>query len=316
MRISEPRPEPLLAIHGGAGAIARERLDDGGARAALRAALDAGYGVLAEGGAAVDAVVRAVASLEACGLFNAGKGAVRASDGSVSLDAAVMDGRQRAAGAVAALAGFPGAIEIARRVMEATPHVLLAGPGAEAFAEAQGFGRVPPAFFVAPLPGAALATSDAHREGGGGAEDGPASGSELGTVGAVARDRNGGLAAATTTGGIRGKLPGRVGDSPLVGAGTWADERCAVSATGLGEALIRSVFGFRLASWQAQGMALAEAATRALADAASLGGRSGCVAVSALGEITLMFDTAGMFRGFVDAGGRRRIAIGPDDESD
>jgi beta-aspartyl-peptidase (threonine type) len=279
-----------LAIHGGAGAIDRAALDGAAARAALRAALQDGWEVLAAGGRALDAAVRAVRCLEDSGTFNAGRAAVTASDGSVSLDAAVMDGPTRAAGAVGCLTGFPSAVAVARLVLDRTPHVLLVGPGAEAFAAEQGLARVPPGYFV--------------RSGAAVAPDTP------GTVGAVAVDAAGALAAATSTGGIRGKRPGRVGDSPLVGAGTWADERCAVSATGDGELFVRAVFAFRVASAVERGVDLTTATAAALREVERLGGRGGCVAVTADGQVALPFDTGGMFRGVIDADGARVAIFG------
>jgi beta-aspartyl-peptidase (threonine type) len=289
MATTDGGAEVVLAVHGGAGAIPGERHDE--ARAALRAALQAGGAVLGRGGAAIDAVQAAVQVMEEGGAFNAGKGAVRASDGSVSLDAAVMEGAGRRAGAVAALTGFPGAVAAARLVCDRTSHVLLAGPGAEAFAAAQGLARVDPGYFVRP---------------------GVAARSAPGTVGAVAVDRRGGLAAATSTGGISGKLPGRVGDSPIVGAGTWADARCAISATGDGELFIRAVFAYRIATLVEAGVPLDEATRRALDEVVRLGGAGGCVALTAEGAAAMTFVTPGMSRGTLDRAGAIRVAIGPE----
>ncbi|HEX3695969.1 MAG TPA: isoaspartyl peptidase/L-asparaginase [Polyangia bacterium] len=280
---------PALAIHGGAGAMEPAKLDQAAAHAALEQALDAGWAVLQRKGHAVDAVEQAVRHLEASGVFNAGKGSVAARDGGVALDAAIMDGRTRAAGAVGALSGFAHPVSIARLVAERTPHVLLVGDGAAAFADGAGVARVAAGYFVPAETAIAAAPAD--------------------TVGAVAVDARGALAAATSTGGVADKLRGRIGDSPVIGAGTYADQRCAVSATGTGEFFIRSVFAFRIAAWVEGGMPLAEAATRALADVEALGGRGGCVALGAAGALALPFSSAGMFRGYVDGAGRRRTAI-------
>jgi L-asparaginase/beta-aspartyl-peptidase (threonine type) len=281
--------KPVLAIHGGAGTVAGESLDVAVVNAALEAALAAGWGVLSAGGAALDAVEQAVLSLETGGVFNAGKGAVRASDGTVSLDAAIMDGRSRVAGAVGALTGFAHPIAIARQVGARSGHVLLVGDGAARFATEAGFPTVPASYFV-PARQTVLAT--------------PAD-----TVGAVALDARGDLAVATSTGGIKGKLPGRVGDSPVIGAGTYADPVCAISATGTGELFVRAVFGFRLASLVAAGVPVTEAATRALAEVTSLGGSGGCIALTAGGDLALPFTSAAMFRGYRDGAGRTEIAI-------
>jgi isoaspartyl peptidase/L-asparaginase-like protein (Ntn-hydrolase superfamily) len=203
-----------------------------------------------------------------------------------------MDGATSRAGGVAALTGFANPIAIARLVLERTPHVLLAGPGAEAFAAAQGLPRVPDAYFTRRTG----ATADV-------AVPSP------GTVGAVALDRDGRLAAATSTGGVTGKLPGRVGDSPIVGAGTYADDRCAVSATGAGEFFVRTVFAHRVAVAVSAGVPVAQATQRALDGVTSLGGSGGCVAVDASGAIAMPFSTVGMFRAVGDAGGGREGAI-------
>jgi isoaspartyl peptidase/L-asparaginase-like protein (Ntn-hydrolase superfamily) len=281
--------KPVLAIHGGAGAVAGETLDANLVTAALRAALAAGWSVLAGGGAALDAVEQAVLSLEACGVFNAGKGAVRDSDGSVALDAAIMDGRTRVAGAVGALTGFAHPIAVARQISARTGHVLLVGDGAAHFAAQAGFPTVGPDYFVPARQAALVAPAD--------------------TVGAVALDSDGALAVATSTGGISGKLPGRIGDSPIIGAGTYADATCAVSATGSGELFVRAVFGFRVASLVAGGAPVTAAATRALDEVTALGGRGGCIALTSDGELALPFTSAAMFRGYQDGTGRVDVAI-------
>lgn len=283
-------PRWLLAIHGGAGAFERERDIEGGLTV-LRRALAEGQAVLASGGTALDAASAAVTRLEDSGAFNAGRGSIRASDSSISHDASVMDGRQRAAGAVAAVAGIKNPVLAARLVLEQTPHVLLAGVGAESLAASAGLAMVPPDYFV---------PSDAGRA----PKDG-------GTVGAVALDQHGGLAAATSTGGTEGKLPGRVGDSAVIGAGTYADEHCAVSATGTGDVFIRAVFAFRVAAAINAGQSLTIATAAALEEVARLGGSGGCVALSARGEVAMPFNSRGMFRGVVDPTGRCDVAVWP-----
>lgn len=284
---------PLVVVHGGAGTFARALAEENAARAALRRALEAGQAALAAGGTALDAAVAAVQSMEDSGEFNAGKGAVTARDGSVSHDAAVMEGRGRTAGAVAAISGFSNPVLGARLVMERSGHVLLAGASAERFLSGEGLARAPAGYFRPVGPDKAPAAAD--------------------TVGAVAVDQAGQLATATSTGGIRGKLPGRVGDSPIIGAGTYADERCAISATGTGELFVRAVFGFRVATLVAQGLAIDAATAEALAAVTALGGSGGCVAVTADGAVAWPFTTPAMPRGVIDAAGVARIALWPED---
>ena len=273
---------PTLAIHGGAGAL--ERRDYGRELALLRGLVEAGRDRLRAGAEALDVTVDTVAALEASGLFVAGRGAAPNTSGGYELDAAVMQGDGRRAGAVAALSGFESPIRVARAVMEQTPHVLLVGQGAVAFARAQGFAAIadPAAWFAPP----ATSASPGH-----------------GTVGCVALDAAGGLAAATSTGGTHGKLPGRVGDSPIIGAGTWADEALAVSCTGLGEAFLRSAAAAQLA-WRTGrgGEDLDLAAQGVLDEVKRLGGEGGLIAVDARGRIALRFNAAGMLR----------AALGPD----
>jgi isoaspartyl peptidase/L-asparaginase-like protein (Ntn-hydrolase superfamily) len=274
-----------LAIHGGAGA---PPADPAAARVALASALSAGRAVLAAGGPALDAVCAAVRTLEASGCFNSGRGAVRDTSGQITLDAALMAGHTRRAGAVACVQDLCSPIHAARLVLERTRHVLLVGAGADAFARAQGAVVAPAGWFVAPQRKAA------H-----------------GTVGAVARDLFGHCAAATSTGGIDDKAPGRVGDSPLIGAGTWADGRCAVSATGLGEYFIRTAFAHRIAVEVERGGALHAAGAAALGDVVGLGGEGGAIAVG--GDAPwLGFSTVAMARGWLDAAGAAHVAIGRD----
>lgn len=274
-----------LVLHGGAGGLPPDR-DYAAETRHMRGLVEAGRDRLAAGAAALDVVMETVAGLEASGLYVAGRGASANSAGRFELDASLMDGPTRRAGAVAALEGFASPIRAARAVMEATPHLMLAGAGAAAFAGAQGLERVSPDWFTPARTGAA----------------GPAS---TGTVGCVALDETGALAAATSTGGTAGKLWGRVGDSPIVGAGCWADARVAVSCTGWGESFIRAAaaaqIGFRVAL---AGETLAAAAAAALADVEALGGAGGLIALGADGQIAMPFSTGGMKRAALYPDGR------------
>jgi isoaspartyl peptidase/L-asparaginase-like protein (Ntn-hydrolase superfamily) len=246
--------------------------------------------------------VAAVCALEDCEWLNAGRGSVLTAEGGVEMDAALMDGAARRAGAVAGLRRVCNPVLAARAVMEHSPHVLLAGEGAERFAQARGLALAPPESFVTELRRAQLAR---WRE----RASAPAGG---GTVGAVARDARGHLAAATSTGGMTGKLAGRVSDSALVGAGTFADDAtCAVSATGTGDAFIRAGFAHAVdAGLRHAGLALELACERALASVRALGGSGGCAALDREGRVALPFDTPVMARGVIDEEGRPLVAIG------
>ena len=271
-------------------AARRSRYETGLARA-----LEVGHAVLARGGSALDAVCAAVMVLEDDPLFNAGRGACYNTDEEHELDAAVMDGATRRAGAVAAVNRIRNPVLAARAVMEKSSHVLLVGRGAERFARAHGVRLAPRAYFST---GVRLAALRRRAEG------------HHGTVGAVALDADGRLAAATSTGGYTGKLPGRVGDSPLVGAGTYADELCAVSGTGLGEAFIRTVLAYDVAArLRYRRDNLARATGAALARIAELGADGGMIAVDRRGNIAMPFNSAGMYRGAIDRRGRRHVAI-------
>ncbi|HJU19900.1 MAG TPA: isoaspartyl peptidase/L-asparaginase [Stellaceae bacterium] len=293
-----------LAVHGGAGTIRRERTSKA-ARAAYHAglcrALLAGGAVLAGGGRALDAVAAAVVALEDDPLFNAGRGASLTAAGTFEMDAAIMDGRDRRAGAVAAVFGPKNPVTAARAVMDASPHVLLVAEGAAAFCRARGLAFAEPQYFE---------TEARRREWREGMERRRAPGGH-GTVGAVARDCDGNLAAATSTGGIAGKVPGRVGDSPLVGAGTFADNRtCAVSATGHGEFFIRWGVAFEVAARLAHlGQTLDRAAAAVIAELAAQGGEGGLVAIDRDGRLALPFNTPGMYRGYLKSGGAPHTAI-------
>jgi L-asparaginase / beta-aspartyl-peptidase len=291
---------PIIAIPGGAGALQRASMTperDAAARAGLLTALAVGRGLLARGGSALDAVDAAVRVLEDDPSFNAGRGAALTRDGRAEHDAAIMEGASERAGAVAGVTVLRNPVEAARLVMERGPHVLLIGPGAERFAIDLGASTVDPAWFITERARGDLAVS---ASGGGSAS--------RGTVGAVALDRDGRLAAATSTGGITGKLPGRVGDSPLIGAGTYANGVCAVSATGHGESFIRAVFAYRVAVSIAAGEHPSAAADAALRHVDGLGGSGGCIVLDRSGRAALRHTTAGMFRGVADEAGER-VAI-------
>lgn len=286
MRIGDRRF--ALAVHGGAGTILRDASAASRAAScheALRRALTAGRDILAAGGGAVDAVTRAVAVLEDDPLFNAGRGSVFTVAGTQEMDAGVMDGAGRRAGAVAGIFGPRNPVLAARAVMEHSPHVLLVGTGAMTFCREHGVAFAEPGYFHTEQRWQELQQSHAR----------------YGTVGAVARDRHGNLAAATSTGGMTGKVPGRVGDSPIVGAGLYADNRtCAVSSTGHGEFFIRHGAAFEIAArLRLAGQSLEEAARAVIAELAAAGGSGGLVAVDHTGALSLPFSTEGMYRGYV-----------------
>jgi beta-aspartyl-peptidase (threonine type) len=296
-----------IAVHGGAGTLARDTSDeqekaylDG-----LGAALDAGFAVLERKGSSLDAAIAAVVVLEDNPLFNAGLGAVLDRDGVATLDASLVDGRTLGAGAVSGLKHVKNPIELARRVMDESPHVMLVGEGAEEFARLKRVEMVSNEYFRTPVRQAQLQRllrGAAEKE-----NDLVA----FGTVGAVALDAQGNLAAATSTGGMTGKRWGRVGDSPIIGAGTYADNAsCAVSATGHGEYFIRAVVAHDIsAQMRYAGLPLAESVTNTLARMKALGGNGGVIAIDASGEIVLDFNSEGMFRGARTSTGRREVAI-------
>jgi beta-aspartyl-peptidase (threonine type) len=299
-----------LAIHGGAGTLPRAEM--GGERelkyrAGLAAALDAGYAVLEARGTSLDAVTRAVMALEDNPLFNAGLGSVFTLDGRNELDAAIMDGRTLNAGAVCGVTHIRNPIELARAVMEHSEYVMLSGEGAEEFALNRGFTLVPRSYFYTPERWRQL-----ERIRGGDAGLSALTISHVGTVGAVALDAEGRLAAATSTGGMTGKRYNRIGDSPIIGAGTYADDRsCAVSATGHGEMFIRAAVAHDICSrMRFGGRALGEAVREVvLEELIKLHGEGGVVAIDAQGEIAMEFNSEGMFRASRRAGEEERIAI-------
>jgi beta-aspartyl-peptidase (threonine type) len=272
--------------------------------AGLRRALEAGRAILAGGGSALDAVTAAVVALEDDELFNAGRGAVFTAAGTQEMDASVMEGQEHRAGAVAGIFGPKNPVLAARAVMAHSPHVLLIGDGALALCRGHGVEFADRDYFFTEPRWRALQQSLA------GAEPGDAA-RQHGTVGAVARDRRGDLAAATSTGGTTGKMPGRVGDSPLIGAGTYADnDSCAVSATGAGEFFIRFAAAHEIAARIVhRGQALAAAAREVIDALGPIGGSGGLVAVGRDGEVALPFNCSGMYRGYVKTDGIVYTAI-------
>ena len=262
----------------------------------LREALSAGYDLLKSGSGSLDAVIAAVVVLEDSPLFNAGRGSCFNADGEVEMDASVMEGERLRAGAVAGVRRIRNPVLAARLVMEKTRHVLLASGGAERLAEKHGLELETPEYFRTERQQSALDRNLKNYHG---------------TVGAVALDPDGNLAAATSTGGYTGKLPGRIGDSPLIGAGTYADNRaCAVSGTGLGEAFIRAAVAHDVAArMRYRGESLASAARAALAGVKKLGGDGGLIAVDRRGNVATPFNSEGMYRGSIDRRGKMTIAI-------
>ena len=263
---------------------------------ALESALDAGHQILASGGSSLDAVTAAVVALEDDPLFNAGRGAVYNAAGKHELDASIMDGATLRAGAVAAVSRIRNPVRAARAVMEKGPHVLLVGRGAEQFARKQGLQLASGKYFHTQSRLEALRKGLARHHG---------------TVGAVALDRRGDLAAATSTGGYTGKLPGRVGDSPLIGAGTYADNAsCAVSGTGWGEAFIRIALAHEVsARMRHKGEDITRASKAALRILAGIKGDGGLIALDRRGDIAMPFNSEGMLRACVRADGRRVVKI-------
>ena len=297
-----------IAIHGGAGVITRERLDEaqrGEIEAALGQALDAGTKVLAEGGSALDAVEAVVTLLEDDPHFNAGRGAVFTYEGTNELDASIMDGRDRSAGAVTGVTTVRNPIKLARTVMEDGTHVFLSGDGAEQFAREKGFEAVDPEWFATPARRRQLEELKARQVSWFDVD------LKYGNVGAVARACEGHLAAATSTGGLTGKRWGRIGDSPVIGAGTYADDRaCAVSATGAGEYFIRAGVAQAICDRvRLLGESVQQAADAVIAEVGELGGDGGVIVAGSDGSTVFSFNTPGMYRGRADSEGLREVAI-------
>ncbi|HUE78318.1 MAG TPA: isoaspartyl peptidase/L-asparaginase [Sphingomicrobium sp.] len=302
-----------LVIHGGAGVIERTKTTperDAAIRAALNRSLEAGSQILSSGGTSIDAVEAAVKVLEDDPNFNAGHGAVFTYDGTHELDASIMDGQTRAAGAVAGAAATKNPISLARAVMERSEHVFLAGEGADRYSKEQGLQQVPNSHFSTPDRRRQLEEMKSQNLNAREVEY------KYGTVGAVALDSLGHVAAATSTGGMTGKRWGRVGDSPVIGAGTYADDRgCAVSATGWGEFFIRVGVAHEICARMRLGDAGAQAAADAvMAEVKALGGDGGVIVVTPKGERAYSFNSAGMYRGMADGSGRSVAIYGDEDE--
>ena len=306
-----------LVIHGGAGTIERSKMTpqrERQYRSGLERALAAGYEILKQGGSSLDATEAAVRVLEDDPHFNAGKGSVFTSVGTNEMDAAIMDGKTLSAGAVASLKHVKNPISLARLVMEKSGHVMMDGEGAEAFARENGVELVDQKYFFTQERWDALQkiqAAEKHRTGAAGKRILITDEDRHGTVGAVALDKNGNLAAATSTGGTTNKRPGRVGDSPVVGAGTYANNAtCAVSATGDGEYFIRATVGHDVSAlMEYRGMPLKGAAQTALEKVAKLGGTGGLIAIDREGNMTLPFNTSGMYRGYVGLNGKFIVEI-------
>ena len=299
-----------IAIHGGAGTLPRAEMSfegEGKYRAGLSEAIDAGFGLLERGGTSLDAVTRAVMLLEDNPLFNAARGAVFTLDGRNELDAAIMDGKTLRAGAVCGVTRIKNPVELARAVMDKSEYVMLVGAGAEEFASSQGFSLVPESYFHTAERWRQL---ERIRRGEPGLS--PLTISHIGTVGAVALDARGSLAAATSTGGMTGKRYQRVGDSPIIGAGTYADDRsCAVSATGHGEIFIRAAVAHDIcARMRFGGRSIAAAVAEVvLEELPALGGEGGVIAIDTNAAIAIEFNSEGMFRASRKQGEQAKIAI-------
>lgn len=309
---SPPPPSPgpwTLLVHGGAGSMTRDLLtteQDTAARTGLNAALDAGVAVLERGGTSLDAVEAAVRVLEDDPHFNAGRGAVFTYEERIELDAAIMDGNSRDAGAVAGVTTTRNPVGLARAVMEKSPHVLLSREGADRFAIEQGVEQVEQAYFMTAERRRQLDELKARPDGSYYDVD-----MKYGTVGAVALDANGHVAAATSTGGLTGKRWARIGDSPLIGAGTYADDRgCAVSATGAGEFFIRVGVGHEIAARvRMMGETPDDAACAVFTEIAAMGGVGGVIVAAPGGDTAIHFNTPGLYRGKATSDGERQVAI-------
>jgi beta-aspartyl-peptidase (threonine type) len=309
---------PVIAIHGGAGNLKKMKLtpeQEAEYNDVMKLALESGYALLKQGKSATEAVAAVVSILEDCPLFNAGKGAVFNHDGINELDAAIMDGNSLDCGAVAGLRRIKNPIQLAKLVMDSSKYVLLMGEGAEEFASDNGVDFVEPSYFFTELRWKqlqeALEEKDMKLDHSGLKGEDPDAEKKFGTVGCVALDIYGNLAAGTSTGGLTNKQYGRVGDSPLIGAGTYANNKtCAVSCTGKGEDFIKLTLARDIASMiEYQGLSLDSATTVAIEKIKDFGGRGGCIAINTKGEISFAFSTTGMFRGYIDSKGVLRTDI-------
>ena len=310
-------PPYALAIHGGAGVISRSKMTperEAASLNALREALEAGEAVLRDGGTAIDASQAAVIVLEDNPLFNAGKGAVFDAAGGHSFDASIMDGATRQCGAIAAATGIKNPILAARAVMDNTNHIVLAGKEAENFAEEQGIELAPPSYFFTTHRAEQL--KRAQEQNAVVLDHGSDDSGQMGTVGAVAVDVHGNVASANSTGGMTNKLPGRVGDTAFIGAGTWAqNETCAVCTTGIGEAFIRVNAANRVSSLIEFSASTLDQATHwvIFADLPLVQGSGGLIAINRWGDIAMPFNSGGMYRGCVKQGEEPKVAIWDDE---
>jgi beta-aspartyl-peptidase (threonine type) len=324
-----------IVIHGGAGTILPENMTEETEkqyRDALTQALRTGHKILEDGGTSMDAVVQTLMVLEDSPLFNAGKGAVFTSEGTVELDASIMDGATRNAGALTGVTNVRNPIQLARAILDHSRHVMMSGTGAEAFAKEHGFEDTPNEYFYTERRREALRRAQSREDSPTGDagdamhfddtplnDDPRVEPNKFGTVGAVALDRNGDIVAGTSTGGMTNKRFGRVGDSPIIGAGTYAhNETCGVSATGHGEYFIRGAVAHDIAARMRYGsMSLKEAADSVVMDelpSIGEGGSGGVIALDAEGNIAMPFNTPGMYRGYVDTDGNLVVRIYGADE--
>ncbi len=298
-----------LAVHGGAGTIFRSQMTpdlEREYRGGLETSLIAGWAILLGGGSSLDAVETAVASLEDFPLFNAGRGAVFTHEGKQEMDAAIMDGHKLKAGAVAFVKNIRNPVKLARLVMERTEHVLLAGEGANQFAEQIGVRTEPDEYFFTEHRW--LQLQEAMAEGR--VQLDHTTAKPIGTVGAVACDINGFLAAATSTGGMTNKKFGRVGDTPIIGSGNYADDTCAVSCTGHGEYFMLGVTAFDVAArLKYKGLSLDDSARETIDHLTEINGEGGLIAVDTHGNVTLPFNSEGMYRGYIHYNGKIEIQI-------
>lgn len=315
----------IMVIHGGAGTIEKELMTPEKEKAytdALTAALEAGYHLLKEGRSSLDAVQAAINVMEDSPLFNAGKGAVFTHDGKNELDASVMDGQTLKAGAVAGVTNIRNPVNAARAVMEKSEHVMMVGRGAEQFAAANGCDTVPPSYFFTQERWDQLQRTIREEEKGRAAyndfnpRDSKIYGvaereKKFGTVGAVALDKNNNLAAGTSTGGMTNKRYGRVGDSPIIGAGTYCNNATAgISCTGWGEYYIRAVAAYRMSSLiELKHLSVEDAAKQVIAEIGEMGGDGGIIGLDRSGKVAMAFNTSGMYRGTVDENGNISVYI-------
>ncbi|WP_247679990.1 MULTISPECIES: isoaspartyl peptidase/L-asparaginase family protein [Chitinophaga] len=319
----EKTPSYVLVIHGGAGTILKKNMTpekEAAYKASLKKALETGYRVLQSGASSLDAVEATVKILEDDSLFNAGKGAVFTHDGRNELDAAIMNGKTKAAGAVAGVTTVRNPITAARAVMEKSEHVMLVGPGADKFAKEAGLVIVDPSYFRTTSRWndlqralkddsiAALKTHVSNQSGKLGIKNRDY---KFGTVGAVALDKQGNLAAATSTGGMTDKKFGRIGDSPVIGAGTYANnETAAISCTGWGEFYIRNVVAYDLSAlMEYKGYTVQQAGKTVIKKVGDMGGDGGLIALDKNGNMTMSFNTEGMYRGSVTKDGKIEVFI-------